>query len=75
MEIILTDHTKLRMVQRVITLAMVMECVQLPEYVYPQRNGTTLLRKRIKGIPGADFIVVISKKEGNKITVITSYIT
>lgn len=74
MEIILTNHTKLRMVQRGITLAMIMECIESPEYVCPQHNWTTLLRKRIKGIEGADFIVVIYKKEGNKITVITSYI-
>lgn len=61
------------MSQRDITLDMIMECVEFPDYVYPQHNGTTLLRKRIK-VPGADFIVIISKKEGNKITIITSYI-
>ncbi len=73
MEIILTNHTKLRMVQRDITLAMIVECIESPENVYPQHIGTTLLRKRIK-VQGADFIVVIFQKEGNKITVITSYI-
>lgn len=62
------------MIQRDITLAMIKECVEFPEYVYPQHNGTTLLRKRITSVPGADFIVVISQKEGNKITIITSYI-
>lgn len=74
MEIILTNHTKLRMIQRDITLTMIVECVEFPEYIYPQYNGTTLLRRRIKGVPNADFIVVISKKDGNKITIITSYI-
>lgn len=74
MEIVLTNHAKIRMKQRKITLEMVTECVESPDYVYAQQDRSVLSRKRILEIPGIDFIIAISRREGNKIVIITSYI-
>ncbi|KPK75080.1 MAG: hypothetical protein AMJ89_04915 [candidate division Zixibacteria bacterium SM23_73] len=69
MEIIYTDHTRIRMNQRDITEADIKMTLGSPDQIFPSFGGRKCARKMIKG----ETLEVVFVKENDQTIVITTY--
>lgn len=69
MEIVYTDHTKIRMKQRGITQEDIKLTLRSPDRIFPSFGGRKCARKIIRG----ETLEVVFVKENDEIVVITTY--